>query len=81
MKLLSVLKASSVLLTASMLTSCVGSPVAVATTEPVCQKIKPISFALKPKGSLETAANDFDTDETALAVDAHNRKLEALCGE
>lgn len=41
--------------------------------------IKPISFALKPDGVEETAANQFDTDDTALEVDEHNRKLDALC--
>ena len=79
MKPSNVLSASSALLLTLTVSSCASSPVAVATTEPVCQKIKPISFALQPKGIPEDASNQFDTDETALAVDEHNRKLEALC--
>ena len=75
----SVLKGLSATLLGLALTSCGSVPPPVPTIEPLCAKITPLSFALKPDGATEDEQNLFDTDETALAVDAQNRKLEALC--
>jgi hypothetical protein len=38
-----------------------------------------MSFALPGDDDVETEQNQFDTEETALQVYRHNRKLERLC--
>lgn len=38
-----------------------------------------MSFALPGDDDVETEQNKFDTEETALQVYRHNRKLERLC--
>ena len=77
----SVLKMSvSVLLTSTILSACASQP-EVRTTEAACKILKPIDFYLCTDGLPENEYNECDTTRTALAVDAYNRDLAALCPE
>ena len=75
---------SILLLTPLLITSCATRPVPVATIEPAidqifCEEFRVMSFALPGEDDVETEQNQFDTEETALQVYRHNRKLERLC--
>ena len=79
MKLSNVLKMSVMLFAASMSSSCATSPQKVHTTEAACKILRPIDFHLCTDGLPENAYNQCDTEMTAIAVDAYNRDLAALC--
>ncbi len=79
MKLSSVLKMSAALLLISTTSSCASAPPPVRTTEAACKILKPIDFYLCRDGLPENERNECDTERTALAVDAYNRDLAALC--
>lgn len=75
---------SILLLTPLLISSCATRPVPVATIEPAidqifCDEFRVMSFALPGEDDVETEQNQFDTEETALQVYRHNRKLERLC--
>jgi len=57
----------------------VTSPVKVHTTDAACKTLQPISFAMPEEGEKDVPENVLDTEQTALAVDAYNRDLAALC--
>ena len=74
----------TLLLTLPLITNCATRPVPVATIEPAidqifCEEFRVMSFALPGEDDVETEQNQFDTEETALQVYRHNRKLERLC--
>jgi len=74
----------TLLLMLPLITSCATRPVPVATIEPAidqifCDEFRVMSFALPGDDDVETEQNQFDTEETALQVYRHNRKLERLC--
>lgn len=71
-------KSVSVLLISMMLNACASQP-EVRTTEAACKILKPIDFYLCTDGLPETQYNECDTEPTALAIDAYNRDLAALC--
>lgn len=51
----------------------------VRTVSDFCLIAKGISYASKPAAETETAANNFDTDETVAQVEEHNLKYLRRC--
>lgn len=65
---------------ALLLMSACASPPEARTTEAACGVLKPIAYhQCKPEDGPENEANECDTPETAIEIDAYNRDLQKLC--
>ena len=72
----------AVVMLASMSAACATprpQPVVTATYSPLCLIDKVIPFAMPGAG--DDIGNKWDTPDTVAAIDLHNAKLEAVCGD